>query len=245
MSDDGKIGSFEDIAEMVGTYGAGYQTETDGLSSSHRPVFNVAQDDLPPQLAGAMASVVRPDLDAFLDGLREKFSRLGALSEPEQRAFAAKLTPFSQESYELRMIACSDTLAKLNGFEGSQTDPNALGIAFVCGLELGGLVKEYEWKFGHEKAALEGHRHIEGREVGRPLAAKARRKAGEKHKRASLTAAKRLIGEERALARNLSELARRIEAERLDDLRKPDGTYLGDSAIRSHLKAARKAGEID
>lgn len=245
MSDDGKTGSFEDIAEMVGTYGAGYQTETDGLSSSHRPVFNVTQDDLPPQLAGAMASVVRPDLDDFLNGLRGKFARFAALSEPEQRAFAAKLTPFSQESYELRMIACSDTFAKLNGSEGSQTDPNALGIAFVCGLELGGLVKEYEWKFEHEKAALEGHRHMEGRAAGQPMGAQANRNIGNKHRRAVIAAAKRLIAENRAFARNLSELARVIESEKLTALRRKDGSYLGDSSIRSHLKAARKSGEID
>jgi hypothetical protein len=112
--------------------------------------------------------------------------------------------------------------------------------AFVLGL----IANEQYWLANHEKAVFEGYLHIEGREVGQVAAVRARQKQGRKRRAAILDAAKNLYKQCPGLSRNDSETARRIEAQRLPELRKTDGSYLGMEAISKHLKSARALGKI-
>jgi hypothetical protein len=109
---------------------------------------------------------------------------------------------------------------------------------------LGSIANEQYWLSNHEKAVEEGYRHIEGREAGQPAAVAARQEQGRKRRAAVLNAAKGLYQQCPRLIRNDSETARRIEAQRLPELRKTDGSYLGMDAISKHLKAARAMGKI-
>lgn len=243
MSEDEKPSfSLDEIADWVQQYGNGFEAVTEGLSTSHHASFRF---DDGAEHTEPLGSAIRPDLDAVIDGLKEKFSTIEALPMRDKMAAMAAMEPFSREWYELKMIATREAFRMMSS--AAETDDDRIGVtmAFQFGLELGAFFKEYEWKFGHEKAALEGHRHMEGRAVGQPMGAQANRNIGNKHRGAIIAAAKRLVAENRAFARNLSELARVIESEKLAALRQKDGSYLGDSAIRSHLKAARKSGEID
>jgi hypothetical protein len=115
----------------------------------------------------------------------------------------------------------------------------------VCAAFLLGLIaNEQYWLANHEKAVFEGYLHIEGREAGQEAAVRARKNQGRKRRTAVLDAAKNLYKQSPRLSRNDSETARRIEALRLNELRKTDGTYLGIDAIIKHLRAARALGKI-
>ena len=129
------------------------------------------------------------------------------------------------------------TILKDNNWDAKSAD--ALRLAFHLGVEAGGLVRDFYWKFEHEDAAIEGHLHRAGREAGRPAATAKRIQMGKKTRRAVISTAKNILSEQPKLRFNLTRLAQAIERQRLDALRKSDGTYLGYHAIYKHLKSAR------
>ncbi len=244
MSDgEGERSVAEELAEWVRTYGAGFTSTTEGLSTTYHAMLRFGENGS--ARPGPISSALRPDIEEFVEGLETKFIDLEGLSMDEKLKAFGNFNPHSREMHELKMVSMLKMYRNMASAANMLEAELGIAMAFQMGMELGALVKEYEWKFQHEEAALEGHRHREGRKAGQPLAAKARRKAGEKRKRAIVAAANRLIGIERNLAHNLSELARRIEAERLDELRQSDGTFLGENIIRRHLGAARKAGQFE
>jgi hypothetical protein len=106
---------------------------------------------------------------------------------------------------------------------------------------LGYLASENWWIINHEDAVFEGYRQLGARDVGRPLAVAARLRIGRRSRQAVINAAREIYHKEPKLRRNDSKTAQRIAQLRLLQLRKNDGTYLGEQAIIKHLRAARDA----
>ncbi len=115
-----------------------------------------------------------------------------------------------------------------------------IASAFV----LGYLTSEDFWIRTHEDATLEGYRHQEGREAGRPRARDARLRLGKRSRRGVLEGAVLAYERDPSLRRNDSRTAEFIVNLKLDSLRKSDGTYLGIDAIVKHLRAARDEGQL-
>jgi hypothetical protein len=118
---------------------------------------------------------------------------------------------------------------------------NDVAAAFL----LGWLATENFWRDAHQEAVVEGWAHIEGREAGRPLAVAARLRQGKRSRRAVIEAATILYGADGGLRRNDSKTAAMVAEQRLQSLRKRDGTYLGPDAIVKHLRAARRDGQLE
>ncbi len=110
--------------------------------------------------------------------------------------------------------------------------------------ELGFAAAELRLKGIYEDAIIEGFRMQEGREIGLPAACAARKRQGRRSRRAIVRAAKGLFAEKPSLVHNRSATARHIESQRIDALRKADGTYLGAEAIVKHLRAAQRSGQL-
>jgi len=121
--------------------------------------------------------------------------------------------------------------------EHSDDNSHDIASAFV----LGCIATELHWLRVHEEAVFEGYAHIEGREIGRPLALAARKRQGKRTRKAVIAAASNLYNDEPSLRRNDSKTANRIASMKLDALRKRDGTFLGVEAIVKHLRATRRS----
>jgi hypothetical protein len=115
---------------------------------------------------------------------------------------------------------------------------------FVAAFILGYLASENWWLVNHEDAVFEGYRQQEAREAGRPLAVDARLRIGRRSRLAVINAAKEIYAKERRLRRNDSKTAALIASLKLAQLRKTDGTYLGEQAIIKHLRAARNSDQL-
>jgi hypothetical protein len=114
----------------------------------------------------------------------------------------------------------------------------------VAAFTLGYLASENWWTINHEDAVFEGYRQREAREVGRPRAVDARLRIGRRSRQAVVNAARKLYEKESRLRRNDSKAAALIAQLKLPELRKHDGTYLGNDAIVKHLRAARGANSL-
>jgi len=115
---------------------------------------------------------------------------------------------------------------------------------FVASFILGYLASENWWLVNHEGAVFEGYRQQEAREAGRPLAVDARLRIGRRSRVAVINAAKEIYGKEPRLRRNDSKTAALIASLKLPQLRKTDGTHLGEHAIIKHLRVARNSGQL-
>jgi hypothetical protein len=98
----------------------------------------------------------------------------------------------------------------------------------VAAFTLGYLASENWWTINHEDAVFEGYRQREAREVGRPRAVDARLRIGRRSRQAVVNAARKLYEKESRLRRNDSKAAALIAQLKLPELRKHDGTYLGN-----------------
>jgi hypothetical protein len=138
----------------------------------------------------------------------------------------------------------------LNRFSGEgkieylEANADSIDDDLVAAFTLGYLASENWWTINHEDAIFEGYRQQEAREVGRPLAVDARLRIGRKSRQAVINAARELYKKEPRLRRNDSKAAALIAQLKLPELRKHDGTYLGNEAIIKHLRAARDADAL-
>ena len=114
----------------------------------------------------------------------------------------------------------------------------------VAAFTLGYLASENWWTITHEDTVFEGYRQREAREAGRPRAVDARLRIGRRSRQAVVSAARKLYEKESRLRRNDSKAAALIAQQKLPELRKHDGTYLGNDAIVKHLRAARDANSF-
>lgn len=134
------------------------------------------------------------------------------------------------------------TLQKLGYLEAlSYTDPeDDVHRAIQAAYELGVANARYNFFSIHEDSIFQAWQMENYRNEGRPAAVAARQKIGRLSKNTIKKAAIKLLKDEPSLMRNLSEITRRIEKQKLHDLKKSDGTYLGFDAIYKHLSTLFK-----
>jgi hypothetical protein len=125
-----------------------------------------------------------------------------------------------------------------------EANADSIDDDLVAAFTLGYLASENWWTVNHQEAVFEGYRQKEAREAGRPLAVDARLRIGRRSRQAVINAARELYKKESRLRRNDTRAAALIVQLKLPELRKHDGTYLGNEAIVKHLRAARDADAL-
>src|SRR5271154_2119978 len=151
-------------------------------------------------------------------------------------------------NYRIRTLDRARLILKRFSADGRleylEANADSVDDDFVAAFTLGHLASENWWTINHEEAVFEGYRQREAREAGRPLAVDARLLIGRRSRQAVINAARELHKKEAGLRRNDSKTAAMIVQLKLPELRKQDGTYLGNEAIIKHLRAARDANAI-
>jgi hypothetical protein len=151
-------------------------------------------------------------------------------------------------NYRIRTLDRARLIMKRFSVEGKLdylvANADSIDDDLVAAFTLGYLASENWWTINHEDAVFEGYRQREAREAGRPRAVDARRRIGRRSRQAVVNAARKLYEKESRLRRNDSKAAALIAQLKLPELRKHDGTYLGNDAIVKHLRAARDANSF-
>jgi hypothetical protein len=155
---------------------------------------------------------------------------------------------FPGSNYRIRTLDRARLILKRFSAEGKleylQTRADSIDDDLIASFTLGYLASENWWRTNHEDAVFEGYRQQEAREIGRPLAVDARLRIGRRSRQAVTNAAKEIYRKQPKLRRNDSRTATLIVQLKLHELRKHDGTYLGEDAIIKHLRAARDADAL-
>lgn len=151
-------------------------------------------------------------------------------------------------NYRIRTLDRARLILKRFSAEGKlehlEANADSIDDDLVAAFTIGYLSSENWWTITHEDAVFEGYRQKESREAGRPLAVDARLRIGRRSRQAVINAARELYKKESRLRRNDSKAAALIVQLKLPELRKHDGTYLGNEAIIKHLRAARDTNSL-
>jgi hypothetical protein len=153
------------------------------------------------------------DVAAKLIGLRQTiadFNSRGLFEAEEASAFIVRLLD------KARLIC--GRFAKNGLLKQILDHPDDLENDVASAFRLGCLATEYHWLTVHEDAVFEGYAHIEGREIGRPLALAARLRQGKRTRKAVVEAAGKLYVQNPLLRRNDSKTANQIASMKLPAL---------------------------
>ena len=187
------------------------------------------------ELHADFAVDVRTKLHQLREAIAE-FNSHGLFEAEELSSFRVRLID------KARLL--SGRLSRTGALGQILNDPDNIENDISAAFLLGCLATEYSWLEAHEDAVFEGWAHMEGREVGRPLARAARLRQGKRSRKAVIDAVSKLYAGDPLLRRNDSKTANQIAAMKLEALRKRDNTFLGAEAIIKHIRAARQESQL-
>lgn len=111
-------------------------------------------------------------------------------------------------------------------------------------LQIGMTMMQARIKLEHEAATREGYLHKEGRAVGQPLAARARKKAGDERRQTILRLARVQMTLDPSLAGNMTKLATAILRTNDPGLLHRHGLPISHEMVRKRLTEFRKDGSL-
>jgi hypothetical protein len=214
---------------------------TDGARISCFQISEEKADDVE-QVIDDLHESFAVDIEALINCLKTTMDKITS-KDDFRRFLAGELS-----NYRIRTLDRARLILKRFSAEGKleylEANADTIDDDLVASFTLGYLASENWWTINHEDAVFEGYRQQEAREVGRPLAVDARLRIGRRSRQAVINAARELYKKESRLRRNDSKAAALIAQLKLPELRKHDGTFLGNEAIIKHLRAARDADAL-